>query len=132
MSMLIFTPPGDQIGQPFQASQKITLIEANALTGRYQAGNMPFVYFDAHGNPIKINSFHFDVDDIRTVIANLLNTDQIFISLGQRPDGSHTLILGGCRPVYNGEALTNRNIIYDYDNHPIYDYCDPCPPACPR
>lgn len=88
------------------------------------------------GIPTPIHGFYFDIQDIYNIIKNLLvpPTDkyEFFLGIGINEAGDHTLIAGAVELIFDNEGIEiHRKLIHNATNHPIYDYCNPCPPKCP-
>ncbi len=86
--------------------------------------------------PIPIHGFYFDIPDIYEVIKNLLNSTtgkyEFYLGVGINATGDHTLIAGAVELIFDNEGNEiQRKLIHNATNHPIYDYCNPCPPRCP-
>lgn len=131
---ILFSSTSSHTGDPlnYKSSKPIDLSEAKDLMDRYQNGPREITFYDSLGVQVAINCFTMGVGDVKKIIANLGDLDQVFIAFGKRANNSHTLVVGGCIPTFVDGVVTERELKYHPTDYPLYDYCDPCPPACPR
>lgn len=94
----------------------------------------PVLFHKINGVDYPVHGFSFDVNDVREVALNLNNDNhEIFIGIAKRADDdSHTLILGAVELTKDADGeIIRRQFLYNEHTRRIFDYCDPCPPACP-
>lgn len=93
----------------------------------------PIIFRNVDGQDVAVNGFSFDVSHVAEIISGL-NPDNHEVHLGfaKRPDGSHTLILGAIKLTRDADGnVTDRKFLHNATTKRVFDYCDPCPPACP-
>lgn len=83
-----------------------------------------------------INGFSFDISDIAQLVNGLNDDDHaIHMGLAIRTDSggnkSHTLVLSAVLKGVDPDGNPTQTIMYNDISRPVFDYCDPCPPACP-
>lgn len=90
----------------------------------------PVIFDQTSGSLKAVHGFFFEPSHVNDVIKNLQSGDQVYLGVAIR-DGSHTLVLGGVRSITMPDDSEEHVMLYKDLFHPIYDYCDPCPPKCP-
>lgn len=83
-----------------------------------------------------INGFLFDISDVRELIVGLNDTEHaVHLGLAIRPESngekSHTLTLSAVLKGIDPDGNQTSTILYNPVTRRVFDYCDPCPPACP-
>lgn len=137
---IIFKPKVDDQGNLI-ASSPIQPELAIQYLGAYESSPSQCLIYHPNGpmgNPMPIQGFYFDIDDINNIIKNLLGATtgkyEFYLGIGINDQGDHTLIAGAVEVIFhdNGTTEKERKLIHNSNNHPIYDYCNPCPPKCPN
>ncbi|MCR9173374.1 MAG: hypothetical protein NXI10_12815 [bacterium] len=133
MSIILFSKPKNELGIRSAESQPIEPVE-DALDWLGDFRNDPGVLFDVtSGAPQVVHGFSFRVDHVNEIITGLNPDDhEVHLGVAKRPDGSHTLVLGAVEVTKDGDGVVSRReFLYNENTRRIFDYCDPCPPACP-